>query len=334
MRSLRLGCAPLGYPTLSHSVFHPFPGGRPPRAGVGHSLRAAASRVASAAIAWLGDSYSSGEGAGPFERATEVHGGNGCHRSAKAWPPPARRPSQNHFACSGATTTDFYQGKKSGTLAAPDNTGQLDRLHTLAGRELISKVYVTIGGNDLGFSRSCAPASSTTACAAWTARSCRSSTTRWPAVAKALAETKSAAAGGKVVMVGYPNLIPGRAPIRQLRLATREEKPRVWRLEDELDSALAGAARARGVTYVSILDALKGHESFCTKDSWYYRSPASRDAHHHVRQPAAGAPKRTRPEGDRRRCAAPRTPAPGCPPPQPAALRPTTSPRSSTTPTR
>jgi lysophospholipase L1-like esterase len=227
--------------------------------------------MAGATIASLGDSYSSGEGAGPFERATDVHIGNGCHRSSKAWPRLLGVPVENHFACSGATTADFYSGQKRGILAAPDDTGQLDRLRALAGRESISKVYVTIGGNDLGFGRiirDCVVYDCLRHMDSHELPKLRDKVV--PAVTKALADAKSAAAGGQVILVGYPNLVPGPgSTFANCGWLTDKEKPRVWKLEDALDSALAGAARDAAVSYVSVRDALKGHE-LCTKDSWFF----------------------------------------------------------------
>src|SRR6185437_2251891 len=92
----------------------------------------------------LGDSFSSGEGAGSYDPGTSAEHGNGCDRSPNAWPRLLGVPMANHFACSGAETKDFYESRK-------DPVSQLENLRRVAAREPISKVYVTIGGNDLGF---------------------------------------------------------------------------------------------------------------------------------------------------------------------------------------
>jgi lysophospholipase L1-like esterase len=218
--------------------------------------------AASATTASLGDSYSSGEGAGPFDAGTQKSGGNGCDRSSNAWPRLLGVPEENHFACSGAKTIDFYETKK-------ESTSQLERLRALAARESISKVYVTIGGNDLGF------ASIIKSCVIY---DCLRHMGKKelpklhdhvrPAVTKALQETKAAAAGGQVIMVGYPNLIPSNgSQFVNCGWLTDAEKVRVWKLEDSLDTALSEAASNAGVSFVSIGDSLKGHE-LCTHDSW------------------------------------------------------------------
>lgn len=210
----------------------------------------------------LGDSFSSGEGAGHYDGGTSQESGNGCDRSDRAWPRLLGVPKQNHFACSGATTADFYESQK-------DPVSQLENLRRVAAREPISKVYVTIGGNDLGFGKIVGDC---------VIRTCLSHLDSVelprlrdqvePAVAKALSEAKLAAAGGQVILVGYPNLIPSPGSrFTQCGWLTDKEKPRVWKLESELDSTLATAASAAGVTFISISRALKGHE-LCTDNSW------------------------------------------------------------------
>jgi GDSL-like Lipase/Acylhydrolase family len=219
-----------------------------------------------ATTASLGDSFSSGEGAGPYDAGTSFEHGNGCDRSGDAWPRLLGVPKANHFACSGATTLDFYEAKK-------ENVSQLERLRALAAKEPISKVYVTIGGNDLGFGgvvRSCFEPRPGHTCLKQmdTHELPKLHDHVQPAVAKALSEAKVAAAGGQVIMVGYPDLIPGPgSSFVNCGWLSDVEKGRVWKLEAELDSALAQAAASAGVTYVSIREALKGHE-LCTKDSW------------------------------------------------------------------
>ncbi|MBR7679350.1 lipase, partial [Streptomyces daliensis] len=80
----------------------------------------------------LGDSYSSGVGAGDYDPDS-----GDCKRSANAYPQlwsAANAPSSFDFvACSGATTDDVL-------------SGQLDALSDATG-----VVSISIGGNDVGF---------------------------------------------------------------------------------------------------------------------------------------------------------------------------------------
>ena len=75
----------------------------------------------------LGDSYSSGEGAGEYEPGTD-NGNNSCHRSRNAWPTLLAHqrglgvlPS---IACSGATLTDLMSGR-AGSGQPERRAGQL-----------------------------------------------------------------------------------------------------------------------------------------------------------------------------------------------------------------
>jgi lysophospholipase L1-like esterase len=236
--------------------------------------------AASATTVSLGDSFSSGEGASPYDAGTSQEHGNGCDRSAQAWPRLLGVPESNHFACSGDKTTEFYKAKN-------DPLSQLESLRLVAAREPISKVYVTIGGNDLGFSTILG------ACIAYDClRHMDSHELKKlhekvePAVAKALSEAKAAANGGQVMLVGYPNLIPSPGSrFTGCGWLTDQEKPRVWKLESELNSTLARAANAAGVTFISISDALKGHE-LCTPDSYVNPVAGGGAFSHHGWKPA------------------------------------------------
>jgi hypothetical protein len=123
----------------------------------------------------LGDSYSSGEGAGPFlidangDGDTQDPGENTatatnkCHRSPSAYSQvtgyedPAGHgnlKAADFHACSGAETVNVWpsttpppnQGHSQG-YAAPDNVPQLDHTHTA----IADMVTITIGGNDTQF---------------------------------------------------------------------------------------------------------------------------------------------------------------------------------------
>lgn len=225
--------------------------------------------TAAAVTASLGDSFSSGQGAGDYDFATKLIVGNGCHRSPHAWPRLLGVPKNDHFACSGAKTKDFFGPQKSGLLAGPDDSGQLDRLQVLASSQPIGRVYVTIGGNDLGFSKIII------SCVIGTCLSemgkvelPRLHNAVEPKVRAALTATKQIARTAPVILVGYPDLIPAAGePMTGCGWLAPAEKTRIRRLEAELDSSQATAAAAAGVRYVSIRSALAHHE-LCTPDPW------------------------------------------------------------------
>lgn len=107
---------------------------------------AEAARSGSSPYAALGDSYSSGEGAGGYDPATDTSDDR-CHRSASAYPElvaaaeRSRRPL-TFAACSGALTYD---------VSHPNHLYASEPAQHDAVSPLNRKVSLTIGGNDLGF---------------------------------------------------------------------------------------------------------------------------------------------------------------------------------------
>jgi lysophospholipase L1-like esterase len=97
-------------------------------------------------IAILGDAFSSGEGAGAYDPATQTSG-NRCHRSRHTYLSPVLGPGASYnLACSGALTLD---------VTAPDTTNavdaQVDELANLQDRAgAVDAVVLTLGGNDAG----------------------------------------------------------------------------------------------------------------------------------------------------------------------------------------
>src|SRR5688572_9494164 len=72
-------------------------------------------------IVSMGDSYSSGEGAGDYDGET-ANPLNECHRSTHAWPRKLGVQKGHHTACSGAKLTHLTKGK----WRVGDNRGQLE----------------------------------------------------------------------------------------------------------------------------------------------------------------------------------------------------------------
>lgn len=87
----------------------------------------------------MGDSYSSGEGAGSY-----VDPSGKCHRSDLAYGPLIGGQSTTIIACSGATSAHVLTQVQNGT--EDPQVQALDDLQTAPGL-----VFLTIGGNDIGF---------------------------------------------------------------------------------------------------------------------------------------------------------------------------------------
>src|SRR5215472_5703919 len=138
----------------------------------------------------LGDSYSSGVGAGSY-----ISSSGSCDRSTKAyselWAAANVPASYSFVACSGATTASVI----SGQLAA------LSAQTTL--------VSITVGGNDVGFSsvmETCVLASTNTCVSAINAAEAKM-TGQLPAeLDGVLADIAARAPGARVVLLGYPEL--------------------------------------------------------------------------------------------------------------------------------
>lgn len=212
----------------------------------------------------IGDSYSAGEGSGPpFDPGTDV-AGNRCHRSPLAWPRLLGVRIDRHLACSGARIANLTTGR---TSLAPDDRGQLTRLAELP--EGPTHALVTLGGNDAGFGdivAACVVSSCVPAIAVGTAG--------LPAVGvrleAAYRQIAGAARGGRVLVVGYPEILPERPPsgLRCLWLGDAEV-PAALGFIERLNATIADAARRAGVEFVPIGDAFDGHE-LCTASSWMF----------------------------------------------------------------
>ncbi|MGN6588378.1 MAG: VWA domain-containing protein [Solirubrobacterales bacterium] len=99
-------------------------------------------------IAILGDSFSAGEGADAYIAGTDTTD-NHCHRSLRTYLAPAfSLPAADIIACSGAVTGDV-------TAPQPGNavTAQTDQLEALGKKSGFDAVVMTLGGNNIGFSK-------------------------------------------------------------------------------------------------------------------------------------------------------------------------------------
>jgi len=210
----------------------------------------------------LGDSYSSGTGAGSYTSPL-------CRRSANAYPAllAAFRPGAafRFVACSGATIPD---------VAAR----QLSALS-----EATALVTVSVGGNDSGF------AAAMLACKYGTAFWCRSVLERGrefvekrlPARLGSLySEIRSRAPRAEVVVVGYPRLYRQGGSCPGGPDSTR--RAMINEAADVLTGVLASRAAAAGFAFADARPAFTGHE-ICTTDPWIDASNVHPTAVGHAR---------------------------------------------------
>jgi lysophospholipase L1-like esterase len=198
----------------------------------------------------LGDSYSSGNGAGGY-----LDDGTSCRRSVYSYPSLLAR-SQNYSldlrACSGATTADVTRV-------------QLDALG--AGTDVVT---LTIGGNDAGFAHvliTCAKPAVLSNCDAAINRSRKVVTKRLPARLRRLYRAvRARAPHARVVVAGYPRLFNGEDCNAATWFSPREEK-RLNAVSRLLDRTIAAAAKATGVAFADPTSAFRGH-AICDRHAW------------------------------------------------------------------
>jgi hypothetical protein len=216
----------------------------------GATAAQASQQAAATGYVALGDSYSSGVGAGSYIAAS-----GDCKRSTKAYPylwAAAHSPSRFDFtACSGARTGDVL-------------AGQLGPLSTATGL-----VSISIGGNDAGFSdvMTTCVLQSDSACLSRinTAKAYVDSTL--PGQLDSVYSAISAKApNAHVVVLGYPRFY--KLGTTCLGLSETKRKA-INDAADYLDTAINKAAAGHGFTFGDVRTTFTGHE-ICSGSSWLH----------------------------------------------------------------
>jgi lysophospholipase L1-like esterase len=217
------------------------------------SLAAAgAAHAAGAGYVALGDSYSSGVGAGNY-----LSSSGSCDRSSNAYPElwsNANAPSSFSFvACSGATTSDVLSSQIS----------------ALSGSTTL--VSITIGGNDVGFSsvmETCV-LESTSSCVSAVDTAENEAKTQLPAKLDSVyAAIKAAAPNARVVVLDYPELYDLSQSSTCIGLSTTDRTD-LNQAADILDGVIQTEAAKYGDVFADVRAAFSGHE-ICDSDSWLH----------------------------------------------------------------
>jgi lysophospholipase L1-like esterase len=195
----------------------------------------------------LGDSYSSGVGTGSYTLDSA------CKRSVYAYPYlyTQRHPgtSLSFVACSGAKTSDLLATQ----VQAVTSTTTL--------------VTMTIGGNDIGFANLIYQCTLSDCSAALDSTRASLETTLGPALDQVYTTVRSrAAAGAKIVVLGYPRVFSSTSCFGTLGI-TSTERTKANALADALDQVSAAHASVDGVTYKSAISAFTGH-AVCSSSPW------------------------------------------------------------------
>ena len=227
----------------------------------GPGAQAAPAGAAPVRYVAMGDSYT----AGPL---IPHHVGEppGCLRSDHNYPHLVARAVGAELvdvSCSGAETADLNSAQR---LLGPDNPPQLDALDPGVG-----VVSVQIGGNDIGFAEFLGRCLSLLPLGA----PCRDHYTRGgvdeislrvaetaPRVAAALAEIRRRSPAARVLVVGYPAVLPEQGPgCWPVLPITPADVSYLRDKEKELNAMLAGQAGAAGATYVDLYGPSIGHDA-------------------------------------------------------------------------
>ncbi|SDD73931.1 SGNH/GDSL hydrolase family protein [Glycomyces harbinensis] len=197
----------------------------------------------------LGDSYSSGSGAGPY---TDLL----CQRSEKAHPSLLAEELDAELtfaACGGATTDDVL-------------ADQVDALD-----EDTDLVTIGIGGNDIGWT------GAITACIT-PFKNCtpqieeaeRKATEELPAKLAAVYDAISdRAPDAEVYVTGYPRLFAARNTCDAFGQISIAEQRAMNEGADLLSSVIEAAAENHGFTYVDVRDAFADH-GICARTPWLH----------------------------------------------------------------
>ncbi|MCI4061735.1 SGNH/GDSL hydrolase family protein [Micromonospora sp. R77] len=207
----------------------------------------------------LGDSYSSGVGAGPYDLST-------CLRSQKSYAPlwaAAHAVTSFRFpACGGAVTADVINSQ----------VNSLSSTTTL--------VTITIGGNDAGFAdviSSCRFGSTSTCTTAVNNAKSFATGTLPGRLGATYAAIRNRAPNARLVVLGYPRLF--ETNWCGLLAMSTYKRTILNEAADLLASVTATRAGAAGATFVDTRSAFAGH-GVCAADPWIHDVSGVVEAYH------------------------------------------------------
>ena len=241
--------------------------GRPAAPAAGAAAPSPAASPLAGRYVALGDSFT----AAPLSPREGGATARACQRSARDYPylvAAALGPSiqLSNASCYGATTRNLSQAQRT---SGPSSPPQLDALS--AADRLVT---VQIGGDDIGFSgiaSTCGALSLTDLngdpcqrhyTAGGTDQLAQAISTAAPKVAAALAAIRQRAPRARVLVVGYPDILPvrGSGCWPEVTVA-RGDLPYLRGVETKLNAMLTAQAARAGATYVNTYTPSIGHDA-------------------------------------------------------------------------
>jgi len=209
---------------------------------------AAAGAASSVHYVALGDSYSSGDGAGSYSDGS-------CRESANAYPvlwTAANGPASfTNETCSGATTSSVISTQLGGLSSAT------------------TLVSITVGGNDVGFAsvmETCVLESTSSCVNAVNSAQAQAQSTLPAALNAVLADIKADAPNAKIVVLDYPQFYDLSKSSSCLGLSTTD-RTALNGGAALLDSEISAAAGRNGDTFVDVVPHFAGHQ-ICDSGSY------------------------------------------------------------------
>jgi lysophospholipase L1-like esterase len=210
----------------------------------------------------MGDSFSSGEGSpNPFDDSK-------CHRSRSAYAArlaeAAPMKGFGFFACTGARIADIL------TQARFREPPQIRLLPAAT-----SLLTLSIGGNDIGFSKILLTCLSPLRCDKRYGAKV-AGLIRGLALSVLYYDLQEAAPRALIAVVGYPQVFSVEGPLKKACwFLAPQERAWIWRTADQLNDAIESATMEASallpghprILFVPVPNALAGHEA-CTRDSW------------------------------------------------------------------
>ncbi|WEH34941.1 SGNH/GDSL hydrolase family protein [Streptomyces sp. AM 4-1-1] len=220
-----------------------------PASAAGTTASTSAGTAAVGGYVALGDSYSSGVGAGSY-----IADSGDCRRSTLAYPylwAAKKSPSSFAFvACAGATSASVAKSQLS------------------ALRPSTALVSVTVGGNDVGYAdvmRDCVLSTEATCLKSVKTAVSRMNKSLPSGLDSLYRGIHAKAPRAHVVVLGYPRFYHlGGGCAAGLSEA---ERSAINRAADVLNGVLAKRAADIGFTYSSVVDEFTGHE-ICSRAPW------------------------------------------------------------------
>ncbi|MEW2397664.1 SGNH/GDSL hydrolase family protein [Streptomyces sp. NPDC046862] len=216
----------------------------------GATTAQASQQAAATGYVALGDSYSSGVGAGSY-----ISSSGDCKRSTKAFPylwAAANSPSSFDFtACSGARTSDV-------------TASQLAPLNSSTGL-----VSITVGGNDAGFAdvmTTCVTSSDSTCISRINTAKAYVDSTLPGRLDSVYSAIRAKAPAAHVVVLGYPRFYQLGQTCAGL---SETKRSAINNASDYLNTAIAKRAADHGFTFGDVRPTFTGHE-LCSGDSWLH----------------------------------------------------------------